>query len=215
MKPHSLMLAGIAAAVLSSSALAQPAGESPFMVRVRATNLVTDTSSTAGLGGALPADAIDVNSKWIPEVDLSYFVTPNIALELVLTIPQKHEVTVNALGLGKIGTFKHLPPTLMLQYHCTSCFGVSAFKPYVGAGINYTLLGKERISVGADAVTLDNASVGGALQIGADYKLDRNWYLNVDVKKVWISTDVNLAGAKISELKVNPWLFSLGVGYRF
>ncbi len=214
MNKHALTLAGVAAAAafVSASALAQPAGEGPWMVRVRATNLVTDTSSTAGLGGALPADAIDVNNKWIPEVDVSYFFTPNIAVELVLTIPQKHEVTVNALGLGKIGTFKHLPPTLLVQYHATN-FG--AFKPYVGAGINYTLLGSERMSVGADQVKLDNSSVGGALQLGADYRLNRNWYLNADVKKVWISTDVSLGGAKISELKVNPWLFSVGLGYRF
>ncbi len=71
------------------------------------------------------------------------------------------------------------------------------------------------MSVGADQVKLDNSSVGGALQLGADYRLNRNWYLNADVKKVWISTDVMLGGAKISELKVNPWLFSVGLGYRF
>ncbi len=211
MKKHTLMVAGVAAALLSSQAIAQ-SGDGPWMVRARATYLSTDTSSTSGLGGALPADAIDVNSKWIPEVDVSYFFTPNIAVELVLTIPQKHEVTVNALSLGKIGTFKHLPPTLLAQYHFT---GLGALKPYVGAGVNYTILSSEKMSVGTDKVTIENSSIGPAIQVGADYRLNRNWYLNVDVKKVWIGTDVFLAGAKISELKVDPWLFSIGVGYRF
>lgn len=204
------ILLGLAAASLSSAALAQSApGESPWMVRVRATSLSTNTSSTANSAISLPADAIDVESKWIPEVDVSYFFTKNIAAELVLTVPQKHEVSVGGTG---IGTFKHLPPTLLLQYHFTD---LGAFKPYVGAGVNYTVLGSEKMAVGSAPVTLDNSSWGPAVQLGVDYKLNRNWYLNLDVKKVWISTDVYAGGAKISELKVDPWLFSVGVGYRF
>lgn len=208
MKLQKALLLGVAAASLSTAAFAQPSGESPWMVRVRATSLSTETSSTA-VPGVLPADAIGVQSKWIPEVDVSYFFTKNIAAELVLTVPQRHDVTVAG---GKIGTFKHLPPTLLLQYHFTD---LGAFKPYVGAGINYTILGSENMNVGGTPVTLENSSVGGAVQIGVDYKLNRNWYLNADVKKVWIGTDVFLGGSKISELKVDPWLFSVGVGYRF
>lgn len=208
MKLQKALLLGVAAASLSTAAFAQQSGESPWMVRVRATSLSTETSSTA-VPGVLPADAIDVQSKWIPEVDVSYFFTKNIAAELVLTVPQRHDVTVAG---GKIGTFKHLPPTLLLQYHFTD---LGAFKPYVGAGINYTILGSEKMSVGGTPVTLENSSVGGAVQVGVDYKLNRNWYLNADVKKVWIGTDVFLGGSKISELKVDPWLFSVGVGYRF
>jgi outer membrane protein len=215
MKTNKALLAGFAAVSLlsSSAALAQAAAsgaESPWLVRVRATRLNTDTSSTAGLGGALPADAIDVQSKWIPEIDVSYFFTRNIAAELVLTVPQKHHVTVAG---GRIGSFKHLPPTLLLQYHFAD--GLGAFKPYVGAGLNYTRLWGEKMDVGGTPVTLDSSSVGPALQFGVDYRLDRHWYLNADVKKVWISTDVKLGGSKISELDVDPWLFSVGIGYRF
>jgi len=207
MQPQKALLAGLAAVTLSTAAFAQSApGEGPWMVRARATYLNTDTSSSAG---ALPADAIDVNSKWIPEVDVSYFFTKNIAAELVLTVPQKHEVSVAG---NKIGTFKHLPPTLLLQYHFTD---MGAFKPYVGAGVNYTILSSEKMNVGGTPVTLENSSLGPALQVGVDYRLNRHWYLNADVKKVWIASDVFLGGSKISEVKVDPWLFSVGVGYRF
>lgn len=207
-KPALLIGAAAVTLLSSTAALAQSVapGESPWMVRVRATRLMTDTSSTAG---ALPADAIDVNDKWIPEVDISYFFTKNIAAELVLTVPQKHDVTVAG---DKIGTFKHLPPTLLAQWHFTD---LGKFKPYLGAGINYTRLSSERMSVGGQPVTLESSSVGPAVQLGLDYRLDRNWYLNFDVKKVWIESDVRLAGSKISTLSVDPWLVSFGVGYRF
>ncbi len=73
-----------------------------------------------------------MNDKVIPELDISYYFTPNFAAELILTYPQKHDVRSDGT---KIGTLKHLPPTLLAQYHFTN-FG--AFKPYVGAGINYS-----------------------------------------------------------------------------
>ena len=209
-------LAALCCAALAATALpaaAQTAPEGPWMVRLRATYLSTDTSSDAGLAGALPADAITVNSKWIPEVDISYFFTKNIAAELVLTIPQKHDVTVNALGLGTIGTFKHLPPTLLAQYHFVDA--VPKFTPYVGAGINLTIISSENMSIGGTPVTLDDTSIGPAIQVGADYRLDNGWYVNADLKKVWIASDVFLGGTKISKVSLDPWLISFGVVKRF
>lgn len=212
-KPLAATLCAAALSTLAAPALAQTAAQDgPWMVRLRATYLKMDTSSDAGLAGALPADAITVNSKWIPEVDVSYFFTRNIAAELVLTIPQKQEVTVNALGLGTIGTFRHLPPTLLAQWHFTD-FG--AFKPYVGAGLNLTLIRSEKMSIGGTPVTLESSSLGPALQLGADWRLDNGWFLNVDVKKIWISSDVYLGGTAISKVSLDPWALSLGVGKRF
>lgn len=195
---------------LSTQAAAQAVQQDgPWLVRLRATYLDTDTSSSA-VPGVIPADGITVNSKWIPELDVTYFFTKNIAAELVLTVPQKHDVSI--AGLGTIGTFKHLPPTLLAQWHFDQ-FG--AFKPYVGAGINYTRLSSERMSALGAPVTLESSSWGGALQIGADYAIDRKWSVNVDVKKLQIRSDVFLAGEQISRVKVDPWLLSVGVGYRF
>jgi len=193
-------------AVLGLASGAVMAQESPWLVRARAVHIDTANKSDP-VGGVGAANLIRVESKTIPELDVSYFLTPNIAAELILTYPQKHDVTLDG---AKIGNFKHLPPTLTLQYHFTP---EQTFSPYVGAGLNYTRISKVRLLNGAG--DLENDSWGGALQAGFDVKLDRNWSLNVDVKKVQIRSDVYVGGARASKVKVDPVLFGIGVGYRF
>jgi len=189
--------------------------EGPWMVRVRAVHLGLDTSNSAGQAplAALPADSINVNDKTIPEVDISYFFTPNIAAELILTVPQKHKVAINALGIGPVGTFKHLPPTLTLQYHFAP---TATLRPYIGAGINYTKISAVNMSAGPGlTLGLEDNSTGLALQAGLDYKISEKMFLNLDVKKIYIQSDVNLNGAKISTLKLDPLAFGVGVGWKF
>lgn len=199
-----------AVAALASSFAAAPVfaqeAQSPWLVRVRAVNLSPENKSDQ-VGGTGASDRITINNKVIPEFDVSYFFTPNIAAELVLTYPQKQDVRLDG---NKIGTFKHLPPTLTLQYHFMP---EAAFSPYVGAGINYTRISSVNL---ANGLQLDSSSVGGALQIGADYKINKNWLINFDIKKVQISSDVKTAsGTKVSNVKIDPWLIGVGVGYRF
>ena len=113
-----------------------------------------------------------------------------------------------------MGTFKHLPPTLTVQYHFTDFTG---YKPYVGAGLNYTQITAEKISAGGGTnnVTLSDKSVGGALQAGVDIPLTKQVSLNIDVKKVYLKTHVYVGGADGGTLKLDPVLFGVGVGYRF
>ena len=187
--------------LMGSAAWAQQAfaQDGAFMVRARAVRLVSDNGDTTGLG-------LKINDKTIPEVDVSYFFNPNFALELILTYPQKHNLSSNG---ARIGTLKHLPPTLLAQYH----FNLGPVKPYVGAGLNYTRFSNIRILDGA--ATVDKNSFGPALQVGLDVPLDKNWSINVDVKKVWIRTDVKVGGNKVGKFKADPVLVGLGVGYRF
>jgi outer membrane protein len=187
------------ASLVASSAMAQ-AKEGPWMVRARIVNLDSANSDSTGLG-------LSVNNKAIPEVDISYFVNKNIAVELILTVPQKHTVSSSVLG-GEIGTLKHLPPTLLVQYH----FEATGFKPYVGAGLNYTRFSSVDLPAGVD---IDRNSIGAALQAGVDIPLSGNMYLNFDVKKVYIGTDVSVAGATVGTFKVNPVLVGVGLGWRF
>lgn len=197
----------IAAAVLALFAQSAVAAEaSPFQVRVRAVKL-SPADKSDPVGGTGAADRISVASKTIPDIDISYFITPNIAAELVLTVPQKHDVYLDG---GKIGSFKHLPPTLTLQYHFAPNTG---FNPYVGAGINYTLIHGVDLLGGKGG--LEHNSIGLALQAGFDIKLDDKWSLNFDIKKIQIRSDVSLSGAKISNVKVDPTLVGVGLGYRF
>jgi outer membrane protein len=173
------------------------AQESPWLVRARAVHLnMANDSTIAGL---------TVNDKTIGEVDVSYFFSKNIAAELILTLPQKQAVSLN----GDFGSFKHLPPTLTLQYHFTD---FQDFKPYVGAGLNYTKITGDHLSPGYN---LDGHSFGAAIQAGVDVPLTKQLSLNFDVKKVNIKTDVYQNGSKAGTLKLDPVLVGVGVGYRF
>ena len=202
MKTYVLPVA-LAAGLLSSAPLM--AQEGPWMVRLRAVSLQPADKSDAAPG--IPADAIHVSSKTIPEVDISYFFTKNFATELVLTVPQEHDVT---LAGTKIGTFKELPPTLLAQWHFLPGQTVD---PYVGLGANLTLISDVKLANGA--LDLDTSSVGPAAQAGVDIRVAKQCFINLDVKYVQIRSDVKAGGAKVTTVKVDPMLYGVGVGYRF
>jgi outer membrane protein len=191
-----LALAATASLALPPAAQAQ---EGPWHVRVRALNLDPANDDSTGLD-------LSVNSKVFPEVDISYFFSPEFSAELVLTYPQKH--TVKAGGT-EIGSLKHLPPTLTAQYHFT---GLGSFVPYVGAGINYTRFSSVDLP---DGVSIKKDSWGAALQVGVDVPIDKTMSFNFDVKKVQIATDVSAGGTPLGEFKVDPLLVGVGLGWRF
>ena len=192
----------VAAALALATSLALPAtaNAQDWLVRVRAIDVVPNASSSL--------DGLDVKGQWAPELDFSYFFTKNFAAELILATT-RHEVTLNGNSLGKVSV---LPPTLTLQYHFTE---LGAFKPYVGAGLNLTWFYKNDLKAGNTPLDVDSTSVGGAVQAGLDYEFQKNWYFNLDYKYIWMSTDVKAAGATLTNLKLDPSVFGIGVGYRF
>ncbi|MCB6183280.1 outer membrane beta-barrel protein [Leeia sp. TBRC 13508] len=201
------LLSAVLVTGLCASLAVKAEDEGNWMIRARAVNLDMAQKSDP-VSGTGASNRLTVNNKVIPELDVSYFFTPNIAAELVLTVPQKQNVYLDG---DKIGTFKHLPPTLLAQYHFNP---EGNFRPYVGAGVNYTLISKEQIANGA--YHLDNHSTGLALQVGFDYKLGKNVYLNVDLKKLRLRSDVlDSSNQKVSRVKLDPVLFGIGIGYRF
>ncbi len=167
-----------------------------FMMRVRAINIAPDASSS------LP---LDVSSEWVPEVDFTYFVTPNIGVELILATA-RHEITLGGVSVGKLN---HLPPTMTVQYHFNP---TPTIKPYVGAGVNYTRFYNADLAPG---LSVSKSSFGGALQAGVDIEVTKNGYLNLDVKKIWIDTDVKSGGVKLTNLEINPVVWGIGYGFRF
>jgi outer membrane protein len=198
----------IAAAAVACAALTPSLSQAgDFMVRARALYLEPANESTGAI-----ADAVTINSKYIWEVDASYFITPNIALELIATTPQKQ--TVYRSG-ESIGTLRHLPPTLTVQYHFAP--NNPTVRPYIGAGINYTHFSNVNLDAGGTKLDIERHSWGTAVQVGADFPITPNLYFNVDFKKIDISTDVKVAetGQKLGTVKVNPVLFGIGIGYRF
>ena len=193
------IVAALAAASSLTSVMAQSSGEGPWMLRGRAVHQNNHNSST------LPVDA-SVNDRSYGELDVSYFFTRNIATELAVTTPQRQ--TVDSQGL-EVGSFKQQPWVLMLQYHFTDLPG---YRPYLGAGVTYTRLSSATLPSSA---TIDGHSWGGALQLGVDIALDRNWSVNLDVKKLYVKSDVRVEPVQIGTYKMDPVVYGLGLGYRF
>lgn len=190
----------IVAAILAGAATLQAA--SPWSVRLGATFVQTTDGST---NKTVPVTTED---KLIPEIDVTYAFNPHWSAELVLTIPQEHEVKT---GGAFLGTFKELPPTLLAKYTFNP---EDAFRFYVGAGVNATLIFDDDLAGGA--LKLDTWSVGPAGQVGFDYVINERWAINADVKRIMLRSDVSTAGgAKVTEARLDPWLYSLGLRYQF
>jgi outer membrane protein len=209
MRLKSLALAMATVASLAPmTSQAQSSSENPWMVRVRAVDLLWQNGQS---GSVVQTADVKAANKVIPELDVSYFFTKNIAAELVLTYPQTIDINYTS-SQTKLGSVKALPPSLLLQYHFTD-FG--AFKPYVGAGVNYTIF-TSRNNLSNGAFSIDNSSFGAVGQVGMDYMFDKNWGLNVDLKYATMSTNVTTAaGANGGKLTLNPWMPAVGVTYKF
>lgn len=211
------VMAAVGLLTLADAAAAQgisndfkPKAAGDFVVRGRVIGILPDEDSSIDTigGDARVGDAV------VPELDFSYFVTDNIAFELIAATA-RHEVEAEGTALGDVdlGHVWLLPPTLTAQYHFMP---KERFSPYVGAGVNFTLFYNE--SAGAvDDIEYDN-SVGPALQAGFDMAISGPWSLNVDVKKIFLNTEatVEAAGTELeADVDIDPWIFGVGLSYRF
>jgi outer membrane protein len=188
-----------------------------WIFRVRAIDIAPDSSSSEIFN---TGTTVDVDSAWTIEVDLTYMFSEHVGLELIAaTANHDLSTTGGVLGGANAGSVWVLPPTLTLQYF----FGTGTIRPYVGAGINYTVfynydLSDDLASLGITDVTFSN-SFGFDGDIGVDFSLGGNWVLNADIKYIQISTDAALkVGSDTFDtisVDVDPWVFGLGVGIRF
>ncbi|MDC7719163.1 outer membrane beta-barrel protein [Vogesella sp. DC21W] len=188
------------ATLLTSSAFA---AQGDILARFRVTNVNPQTS----VDKTLEALKVDVKDDTIPEVDFTYMLTNNVGVELILGT-SKHTLTA---GGADIGSVKVLPPTVTAQYHFNP---QGEFRPYVGAGVNYTRFYSLKDKSGLN-LTVDKNSFGPALQVGMDTPLTKDIFLNFDVKKIWIKTKVKAGGADAGTLDINPLVTSVGIGTKF
>ena len=206
-----LFAAGTPAPASAEEVAFKPKAAGDINVRLRGIGVIpTEHGDIKTAGGTDTTLDTRIGNAYVPEVDVSYFLTPNIALELIAATT-KHDVDAsNGADLGSVWL---LPPTLTLQYHFLP---TARFSPYVGAGLNYTFFYNEKKGA-LRSISYDD-NIGYALQAGIDYAISGPWSLNVDVKKLWLNTDVkaNLGGTALkADVDINPWIFGVGLGYRF
>jgi outer membrane protein len=188
-----------------------PAGTWSARLGITYLDMANKSDAFTALSTNFASGAVQVSDRIIPEFDFAYWITENFSAELVLTIPQKHNVSLQ--GAGRLGTFKHLPPTLLAKYHFTTIS--ENFRPYIGVGVNLTLISSVKLQVANVPLDLENSSIGLAGQVGFDYELGGGRFLNVDLKKVYIRSDVLAGGARLTTARLDPLLYSIGFGWRF
>lgn len=201
-----------------------------WAIRARAVGVLPDEDSAnwrvngTPLGDAVPGahGQLSIDNAVIPELDISYFFTKNLAVELILGVtPHDVHGKDSLAAFGKIGDAWLLPPTLMAQYHFELGRGI---KPYVGVGVNYTVFFDQGGATNYSDFKLDD-NWGFALQAGVDVPLGGNWFFNVDVKRIWLDTTATaytsashpLGGGNrvTADVTVDPWLIGVGIGYKF
>lgn len=222
-----MVLAVIAAA--STPVLAYETGD----IIVRAGYAAVDPRDSssdldvAGLGGKVANTGVGVDGAAALGLTVSYMLTPHVGIELLAATPFKHDITSKGLGgLGVadgtvLGSTKQLPPTVSAQYYFAQ--STSAIQPYVGVGLNYTTFFEEGVSsgaksaLGASNLNLDD-SYGLAVEAGLDWNVANNWVVNASVWHVQIETDASLdtaLGKVKTTVSIDPWVYMVGVGYKF
>ena len=187
--------------LLGSAANAYDQGD--WLLRVGVGNV--DPKSSNG-------DVVTVDSGTALVFNGTYFFTPNLGFEVLAASPFSHDIKL-ADGGAKVGETKHLPPTFSLNYHFNT---VGAFKPYVGAGLNYTLFFDEDTEgpLAGASLKLDD-SVGFAAQLGADFDVSDKMFMNFAIRWIDINTDAELDGAAVEEVEIDPLVYSLTLGWKF
>ena len=216
----------IAAALVWTCAPTVGAGEKgEWLARLRVINVNPNDDSSAV--STLAGSSVSVDDDTVPELDFSYFLTDNLALELILA-NSTHRVSGEGsiAALGEIVETEVLPPTLTLQYHFDAGDTVM---PYVGGGVNFTLLYDEEATaslnnaLGGPTDVDTDTSFGLAAQVGSDFRINDRWFANVDVKYVQLETTADLTTAdgtqggtrRTVDIDINPVIFGVGVGIRF
>jgi len=216
----------LAVALAAPFAQAHQAGD----IIVRAGAITVDPREDSGSlkfdGASAAGTSATLDSDTQLGLNFAYMLTDKVGIELLAATPFSHEVGVKGLGGldGKLGDIKHLPPTLSVVYYPLD--SKSAFKPYVGVGINYTTffqedLSSERKAQGFSNLDLDD-SIGLAFQVGADYMLTDKLMINAQVRYIDIDTEATVSGpsalsiAKTKvDVDVDPMVYMVGLGYKF
>jgi outer membrane protein len=210
--------------LIAGMALTAPAyaNKGDILIRLRGIMVAPNTRS-GGILPTLPAEQVKVSKSFMPEVDFSYMLTNHVGAELIVATTKHHAdgKTGTTGAIGRLASTWVLPPTLTLQYHFAP---QGSIRPYVGAGINYSIFYSEKAStalvtaVGPTKVGMSD-SVGYALQAGVDIPIGKRTFVNLDIKYLDIDTTARLAttaiGTQSVKIHLDPVVVGVGFGMRF
>ncbi len=222
----SVLLSSLFALSMVASGLATAYEQGDIVVRGGVTTVAPDEStSTIIAGDADLGVGLTIDSNTQLGLNIAYFFTDHLNLELLAATPFKHDVDfdiADPLGTGnQLGEVTHLPPTLTLNYYFND--SASVLQPYVGAGVNYTFIYDEEFTgtnrqAGLSDLSLDN-SVGLSAQLGLDVMLANDWHINTSIRWIDIDTeasfDVGGASGRVNDIEIDPWVYTLAIGYTF
>ena len=201
----------VALSLVALNAPAQ-AADGKWMMRARVINIAPSADADAALKNNLEVNNIDVDSQTTFEVDFTRFFTKHLALELSLATAS-HEVKVQVPEDLSIGSADLLPPSVVLQWHFMP---EGKVKPYVGLGFNYTSFYNVTGLLSKDYLDADlGDSFGYAAQVGLDWKVGQKVYLNLDIKKIGMATDIKSGGTNYGTLTIDPLVIGIGMGFSF
>jgi outer membrane protein len=216
--------AALAAALLAAAgAHAQSAGT--LLVRAGATQIKPNVSSGDLTAPSFVGTQADIRSDTQFAGGVSYMLTDNIAIDLPLSLPFKHDIVgAGAIaGVGKIGEVRALPMTLLGQYRFLDA--KSAFRPYLGAGITYAKFYKARSTAALSALTGGTPSnpttidvkskFAATLQLGASYAFSERWFVELDLTHTFLKTRTTLSTGQTLDTKLDPDSYSIAIGYTF
>lgn len=216
MKKHTILIAA-AIALATTNVSAFTSGD--MILRAGITHVAPDeSSSNVFIGSTDVGVGVNVDNNSQLGLNFAYFLSPNWAIEILAATPFEHDIGLNTVG--PLGSTKHLPPTVSANYYFLDAN--SAFQPYVGVGINYTIFFSEDFTAanqeaGFSDLQLDD-SVGLAAQVGFDYMLDKHWFVNASARYIDINTEANFENngtAGVVDVDIDPYVYSLTVGYKF
>jgi outer membrane protein len=200
MRLPSIVLLASMAATATSAAQAQESNEWIWRAGVHSVQPKSDNG-----------DLVTVDSAVTLTFNATYLFSPSWGIEVLAALPFSHDINLN--GGGKVAETKHLPPTVSLQYHFNPN---GSFRPYMGAGLNYTLFFSEKTSGVLTGTKLKlDPSFGPAAQVGIDIALNADWAINVDARWMDIDTDAHVNGVDVGTVEIDPYAFGLSIGRRF
>lgn len=193
------LVTALALALVGSAQAAEP---STWILRIGAHDVEPKSDNHA---------VVNVDAAKMVTFNLTRKLNERWGVELLAALPFEHDINLN--GGGKVADVKHLPPTLSVQYH----FAPDAkFRPYVGVGLNATIFFSEHTTGALDGTDLElDSSFGAAAQLGMDFDISADWFLNADLRWIDIDTDAKLDGTSLGDVAIDPLTFGISVGRRF